>query len=449
LLGLDTNGHAHRPYSKQYLNNIRVVDNILKKVESWIHDFYKDELTAFVFTSDHGMSNRGSHGDGDPQNTETPLIAWGAGISAPDTQNPTGHDRRSIDEWKLGTFQRNDVNQADIAPLMSTLIGVPFPMNSVGVLPIEFLRNTEKYKAEASKLNALGLLQQYLIKQDLKERTEFVFRPFRPLEHVDALLEEIDQLIEKAEYKTAERKSQKLMELTVEGLRYYQTYDWLLLRTIVTLGYLGWIAYSSLFIVKTYALGVEPTQGVDGSGYSLIIGIFAATAYLLFLKESMISYYAYLFFPVYFWVKVWVQRKFIVQLFTTFEWKRQKSSIYNALGYVMTLELLVLSYFYREILTVCLLAMGFLWPGTLDSDFVKRHHVLLRNWKMLCLITSIFTLLPVELEENAYLILLGSLLVICSALVGIAILPKYVNAALPSNQPSRKLDMGLFRWQVC
>jgi phosphatidylinositol glycan class N len=425
-----------------------VVDGILQKVEAWIHDFYKDDLTAFVFTADHGMSNRGSHGDGDPQNTETPLIAWGAGISAPNTKEPQGHDQRSIEEWKLGSFQRNDVNQADIAPLMSTLIGVPFPMNSVGVLPIQFLGNTEQYKAEASKLNALGLLQQFLIKQDLKERTEFVFRPYKPLQDVDSILKEIDRLIEKAEYKEAEMKSQKLMELTVDGLRYYQTYDWLLLRTIVTLGYLGWIAYSSLFIIKTYALGVEPTQGTDGSGYSLIISIFGAFCYLLYLKESMISYYAYLFFPVYFWVKVWVQRKFIWDLWTTFEWKRQKSSVYNAFGYLVALEFLVLSYFYREILTLCLLAMGLLWPLFMDADFVERHHVLLRSWKFLCVITSIFTLLPVELEENAYLILFGSLLIICSALVGIIVLPRYINAALPLNQPYKKMDMGLFWWQV-
>jgi phosphatidylinositol glycan class N len=58
-LGLDTNGHGHRPHSKEYLNNIKLVDKGLKKVEKWMNDFYKDDLTAFVMTADHGMNNRG------------------------------------------------------------------------------------------------------------------------------------------------------------------------------------------------------------------------------------------------------------------------------------------------------------------------------------------------------------------------------------------------------
>lgn len=117
LLGLDTTGHAYRPYSKEYLRNIKVVDAGLQATVKLVNDFFKDDATAWVFTADHGMSDWGSHGDGHPDNTRTPLIAWGAGINKPEKRNPTGHDEFSSD-WYLDSVKRVDVNQADIAPLM-------------------------------------------------------------------------------------------------------------------------------------------------------------------------------------------------------------------------------------------------------------------------------------------------------------------------------------------
>ena len=46
------------------MNNIQVVDGIVKETEKLINDFYGDKETSFIFTADHGMSNIGNHGDG-------------------------------------------------------------------------------------------------------------------------------------------------------------------------------------------------------------------------------------------------------------------------------------------------------------------------------------------------------------------------------------------------
>ncbi|CAG8567590.1 14753_t:CDS:2, partial [Acaulospora colombiana] len=122
LLGLDTNGHAYGPHSKEYINNIKVVDEGIRKTVKLLEDFYgNDGKTAYIFTADHGMSNRGNHGDGHPDNTRTPIIAWGAGIKKPNKTHPTGHDEFS-EEWGLESVQRNDILQADIAPLMVGLV---------------------------------------------------------------------------------------------------------------------------------------------------------------------------------------------------------------------------------------------------------------------------------------------------------------------------------------
>lgn len=58
-----------------------IVDKGLKKIVNLIHKITKhDQKTAFIFTSDHGMTDKGSHGSGHPSETETPFVAWGAGI---------------------------------------------------------------------------------------------------------------------------------------------------------------------------------------------------------------------------------------------------------------------------------------------------------------------------------------------------------------------------------
>ena len=49
---------------QEYMENIRVVDNIVRETEKLVSEFYKDESTSFVFTADHGMSAIGNHGDG-------------------------------------------------------------------------------------------------------------------------------------------------------------------------------------------------------------------------------------------------------------------------------------------------------------------------------------------------------------------------------------------------
>lgn len=80
LLGIDSNGHAYRPYSEEYLNNIAIVDSGIEQIYTLLEDYFGDNRTAYIFTADHGMSNKGSHGDSDPSNTLTPLIVWGSGI---------------------------------------------------------------------------------------------------------------------------------------------------------------------------------------------------------------------------------------------------------------------------------------------------------------------------------------------------------------------------------
>lgn len=78
----------------------------------------------------------------------------------PDT-SPSTHDDYSA-SWGLSHLYRRDVEQADVASLMSTLLGTAWPVNSVGVLPdvdpmkLGYLdmRDGERARASAAVVNA-------------------------------------------------------------------------------------------------------------------------------------------------------------------------------------------------------------------------------------------------------------------------------------------------------
>lgn len=43
-----------------------------------------------------------------------------------------------------------------------------------------------------------------------------------------------------------------LRNLALEGLHYFQTYDWLKLMTVISLGYIGWMIYVVIHVVQSY-----------------------------------------------------------------------------------------------------------------------------------------------------------------------------------------------------
>uniref|UniRef100_A0A8C1Z2L5 GPI ethanolamine phosphate transferase 1 n=1 Tax=Cyprinus carpio TaxID=7962 RepID=A0A8C1Z2L5_CYPCA len=284
LLGIDTNGHAHRPMSKEYLENIGLVDSGVAEIVSVMDDFYgHDGKTAYIFTSDHGMTNWGSHGAGHPSETLTPLIAWGAGVQT-----------------------------ADIAPLMASLIGIPFPVNSVGVLPLNYLNNSQHFKAESIYANAIQILEQFRVKMEQKKETtlSFLFTPY----------------------------------------------------------HLGQIF--------------------------LCIGLLVAL--FLMVQSSPWTYYIYCLIPVAVWFSVMREFETLASLVRSVP----SLPLSKCFGYFLLvtfgIELLVVSFFYRAMLTLGLVVLG-LWP-VLSGLYIKAK-VRSLSWMLSCLFLAVFPLLPVVGRE--------------------------------------------------
>lgn len=314
LLGIDTTGHAYRPYSKEYLYNIQIVDQGVKEITQLIENFYSDDRTAFVFTADHGMSDWGSHGDGHPNNTRTPLITWGSGVALPELHPGTvapGHDEYSSD-WDLDHVRRHDVEQADVAALMAHLVGTEFPANGVGKLPLNFLSSTMQEKAEALLVNAQVILEMYRVKENKKKTSELRYQAFGPLsEHgqtPEQRIAQIHTLIDEGRFEEAIEESDALIAIALEGLRYLQTYDWLFLRALITIGYLGWMAYATTTVIDLYVVqqSVAPQRTVLGAMFfsAVLVALYASFV----VSKSPLAYYAYAFFPVMFWEEVYARR---------------------------------------------------------------------------------------------------------------------------------------------
>ncbi|KAH0836980.1 hypothetical protein AYO21_01716 [Fonsecaea monophora] len=417
LLGLDTTGHSYRPYSKEYLHNIKIVDQGVEAITNLIEEFYADGETSYVFTADHGMSDWGSHGDGHPDNTRTPLIVWGAGVARPQLfpdQNAPGHDSLSSD-WGLDHVQRHDVDQADVAALMAYLAGLEFPVNSVGKLPLSYLAASTQEKASASLVNTKQVLEMYRVKEEQKKATSLNFQPFPPFSQANASVADriaaIESAIDNNQHEVAIQLSSELFDHALQGLRYLQTYDWLFLRALITIGYLGWITYAITTVIDLHVLH-GAVQDERTLGTTMVFSSLLVVLYSFFvIEKSPVTYYAYAFFPVFFWEEVFARRKALfsgvgVLFGHVRSFSRSISLLIQVLLYLFVIEALVQSYFHRIIFTVCYLVAA-VFPAAYGVDFIKTNKLIVLAWATGCLVLSTFTLLRVVKVESSNMITAG------------------------------------------
>ena len=113
---VDAAGHAHGGDSKEYREAAEIADRALARALKGI-DLSQD---AIVVTADHGHTGRGGHGGLEPEVLAVPLIMAGAGV-------------------KPGA-ESLDAHLIDIAPTVSTLLGIPAPGHGLGRTLVELLQ---------------------------------------------------------------------------------------------------------------------------------------------------------------------------------------------------------------------------------------------------------------------------------------------------------------------
>lgn len=402
LLGIDTAGHSYRPYSDEYYDNIRYVDENIEWLQRRVASFYGDDETAFVFTADHGMSDFGSHGDGHPHNTRTPLVVWGKGVRGP-LPGFVGHDEESL-EWEL-PVERTDVNQADIASLMAYLIGANYPANSVGELPAAYLDAPQNVKARALAENAKSIVEQYLVKELRVMSSQWRYQPYTPFRNhpIGERISEMERLLEEERYEEAILQAEELMTLGLTGLKYLQRYNWLLLRSLVTLGFLGWIAFAFTSFLWLFLASPEAKNVTKRWVTPLFMASFSGLCGLLNFQKSPWHYYLYAFFPTFFWAQVFRNLETLKDGTRKLLGGRTWPSVAQMVGIfggIVVVEGIVQGYFDREIFSAFLVAVYAPWPFFSDWRVAIKKWPTTALWIVSCASLSFFTMMPVVKKES-------------------------------------------------
>ncbi|XP_026635601.1 GPI ethanolamine phosphate transferase 1 isoform X3 [Microtus ochrogaster] len=431
LLGIDTNGHAHRPSSREYKDNIKKVDDGVKEIVSIFKHFYGDDgKTAFIFTSDHGMTDWGSHGAGHPSETLTPLVTWGAGIKGPQKVSTQQFDDEFLKEWRLENWKRRDVDQADIAPLMASLIGVPFPLNSVGTLPVDYLNNTGLFKAESMLTNAVQILEQFKVKMTQKKEVTlpFLFTPFKLLSDSQQLdiLRKARSYIKQEKFDEVVSLCEELINLALRGLSYYHTYDRFFLGISVALGFVGWTSYASLLILKSHSNLSRSARTEVKKPHRLLPCIFVAIGVLmacfLLIQACPWTYYVYCLLPVPIWYAVLREYQVIQDLVASLLTFPLSHVVACSLVFILGIEVLVFSFFYRYMLTAGLIVFAG-WPFL--TQLWARAKITCLSWALFSLLLAVFPLMPVVGRKPDISLVMGAgLLVLLLSLAIVTTLTK-------------------------
>ena len=318
LIQTDSIAHAEGGKSNRLINHLSKLDSYFQQFEQTFNDFYQDNKTTFIITADHGMDDRRAHGDGNPDCTRTPFVIWGAGIRKAIHREKKPLDEDTPRNWNLDQVVRNDISQIDVTPLSAALIGINFPVNSLGIIPLDILDVSDKIKSKMLFGNFLELFEIYKIKNDTQSKSK-VFKPYKPLLDSNEKINNIISDINNNKYKDAINKTQILINITLEGMDYILHYDRLYLKTVVVIGYILWTLYLFIFIEmknknclnKFYFFTLDENLCI-----TFFCGLTTISLCIyVYIRIGAFTYYLYTLFPCYFFWRILVNIKFLKSYF--------------------------------------------------------------------------------------------------------------------------------------
>ncbi|KAG8851556.1 mannose-ethanolamine phosphotransferase gpi13 [Serendipita sp. 411] len=159
FLGVDHAGHRVGPSHVTMKAKLLQMDRVLRDVVEAL-----DEDTLLVVIGDHGMDTKGDHGGDDPW--ETSSSTWIYSKSVPLQEIPSEALPTSLlpnTTFPFAPTSHRGIQQIDLVPTISLLLGLPIPFNNLGlIIPELFSRGDELERAlRTNVLQIIDYLQTY------------------------------------------------------------------------------------------------------------------------------------------------------------------------------------------------------------------------------------------------------------------------------------------------
>lgn len=140
FLGVDHVGHRYGPDHFTMKDKLNQMNNVIKDVINKL-----DSDTLLIVMGDHGMDSTGNHGGDSPDEIESTLFMY--------SKKKSFQLNKIKNSYKEAKNEQNHrfVNQIDLVPTISLLLGVPIPYNNLGFPIEEAFNDREIFKMAALK----------------------------------------------------------------------------------------------------------------------------------------------------------------------------------------------------------------------------------------------------------------------------------------------------------
>lgn len=150
FLGVDHVGHRVGPDHPSMKAKLRQMNHVLESVVSLLEDD-----TLLVVLGDHGMDRSGDHGGDGTLETSSALWVFSKGPALTVTSSPLPSGLLQYKTFPAMSAPHRSVQQIDILPTLSLILGLPIPYNNLGtVIPEIFWRDEGKMLEQALELNS-------------------------------------------------------------------------------------------------------------------------------------------------------------------------------------------------------------------------------------------------------------------------------------------------------